>query len=174
MSDTAASQHQSPQPPSSRPAASVNRATARIHLIVVAVLLCALTAVVEGTVRAGDSVSDPGRLLAGYAVAWALFAASAWAVRKVPVRAAIGLVLAGAAAVALAGLAAPPRTSTDMYRYAWDGRVQAAGISPYAFPPAAPELAKLRDDWLFPAKGSCQGWGLTRTDSGLCVRINRP
>ncbi|MGW3248944.1 hypothetical protein ACWDAS_41465, partial [Streptomyces sp. NPDC001070] len=85
----------------------MNRGSARIRTIVVAVLLALLTAVVVGTVRAGDSVSDPGRLLAGYAVAWALFAAAAWAVRKVPVRAAIGLVLAGAAAVALAGLAAP-------------------------------------------------------------------
>lgn len=51
---------------------------------------------------------------------------------------------------------APPRTSTDMFRYAWDGRVQAAGISPYAHPPAAPEPAPLRDDWLFPSEGACE------------------
>lgn len=152
----------------------MNRTSARVSIIVSAVLLAALTAVVLDTVRAGDNQSDPGRLLAGYALAWALFAAAVWAVRKAPERAATGLVLAGAAAMALAALAAPPRTSNDMYRYAWDGRVQAAGISPYAHPPAAPELAKLRDQWLFPTEGSCQGWGLTRTDSGLCVRINRP
>ncbi|MFF3946933.1 glycosyltransferase 87 family protein [Streptomyces sp. NPDC001902] len=174
MSDATAAQHQSPQPPTGPPEAPVNRAPARVRTIAVAVLLAALTVVVIGTLRAGDSQRDPGRLLAGYAVAWTLFAASAWAVRKVPARAATALVLTGAAAVALAGLAAPPRTSTDMYRYAWDGRVQAAGISPYAHPPAAPELAALRDDWLFPATGSCRGWGLTRTDSGLCARINRP
>ncbi|MGN5381254.1 hypothetical protein ACQ4WX_41150 [Streptomyces lasalocidi] len=66
----------------------------------------------------------------GYAIAWALFAAGVWTVRKLPARAATFLVLAGSAAVALSGLAAPPRTSDDMYRYAWDGRVQAAGISP--------------------------------------------
>ncbi|MGW2858119.1 glycosyltransferase 87 family protein, partial [Streptomyces sp. NPDC001215] len=52
--------------------------------------------------------------------------------------------------------------------------VQAAGVSPYAHPPAAPELAPLRDDWLFPTREACEGWGLHRTDSGLCVRINRP
>ncbi|MGW2347465.1 glycosyltransferase 87 family protein [Actinacidiphila glaucinigra] len=171
MSDTAAAQHGSP--PFGRPAAA-NRTPARLRTVAVAVLLAALTAVVIGTLRAGDSQSHPGRLLAGYAVAWTLFAAAAWAVRGVPARAATALVLAGAAAVALAGLAAPPRTSTDMYRYAWDGRVQAAGISPYAHPPAAPELAGLRDAWLFPVGGSCQGWGLTRTDSGVCTRINRP
>ncbi|MEU4091552.1 glycosyltransferase 87 family protein [Streptomyces sp. NPDC026673] len=174
MRDTAAAQHQSPRPPSGRAGASVSRTPARGRTLAVAVLLAVLTAVVIGTLRAGDSQSDPGRVLAGYAVAWTLFAAAAWAVRKVPARAATALVLAGAAAVALAGLAAPPRTSTDMYRYAWDGRVQAAGISPYAHPPAAPELTGLRDDWLFPAGGSCRSRGLTRADSGLCTRINRP
>ncbi|MFF7211895.1 glycosyltransferase 87 family protein [Streptomyces sp. NPDC008238] len=174
MSDATAAHHRSPQPPTVPPVASVERAPARVRTIAVAVLLAALTAVVVGTLRVGDSRSDPGLILAGYAVAWTLFAASAWAVRKVPARAATALVLAGAAAVALAGLAAPPRTSTDMYRYAWDGRVQAAGVSPYARPPAARELAGLRDDWLFPTTGSCRGWGLTRTDSGSCTRINRP
>ncbi|MGV9563613.1 glycosyltransferase family 87 protein [Streptomyces sp. NPDC003480] len=174
MSDTAAPHHHSPRPLPSQPAAPMSPATARIRTIGTAVLLTALTAVVFDTVRAGDNQSRPGRLLAGYAVAWTLFAASVWAVRRAPARAATGLVLAGAAAVAVAALAAPPRTSDDMYRYAWDGRVQADGISPYAHPPAASALAKLRDDWLFPTQGSCQGWGLTRTNSGLCVRINRP
>ncbi|MFI2645104.1 glycosyltransferase 87 family protein [Streptomyces sp. NPDC018610] len=152
----------------------MRRTTARVGAAATAVLLAALTAVVVNTVRAGDDEHDAGRLLAGYAIAWSLFAGAAWAVRKVPERAATGLVLVGAAAVAVAGLAAPPRTSTDMYRYAWDGRVQAAGISPYAHPPAAPQLTGLRDDWLFPDRGSCRGWGLTRTRDGLCVRINRP
>ncbi|WP_438306044.1 glycosyltransferase family 87 protein [Streptomyces sp. HUAS TT11] len=174
MSDTAAPQHQSPQPMPGRAGAPVNRTAARVSVALTAVLLTALTAVVYATVRAGHNHSAPGRLLAGYGIAWTLFAAAVWAVRKAPTRLATGLVLTGAAAIALAALAAPPRTSNDMFRYAWDGRVQAAGISPYAYPPAAPELAKLRDDWLFPTGGSCRGWGLTRTDSGLCVRINRP
>ncbi|MEU6369322.1 glycosyltransferase family 87 protein [Streptomyces sp. NPDC046931] len=174
MSETTVRHGRSPQPPPGGPAAPPNRTTARIATVLTTALLAALTAVVADTVRAGDSASDTGRLLAGYAVAWTLFAAAVRAVRKAPARAATGLVLAGAAAVALAALAAPPRTSNDMYRYAWDGRVQAAGISPYAHPPAAPQLARLRDDWLFPTQGSCHEWGLTRTDSGLCARINRP
>ncbi|WP_069758298.1 glycosyltransferase family 87 protein [Streptomyces sp. LUP47B] len=157
---------------SSHPAAPTKRPTVR--LAVTAALLAALTAVVTDTLHAGDNHSAPARLLAGYAVAWALFAAAVWTVRKVPARAATVLVLIGAAAVAVAGLSAPPRTSDDMYRYAWDGRVQAAGISPYAYPPAAPELAHLRDGWLFPTEGACKGWGLSHTGSGLCVRMNRP
>jgi alpha-1,6-mannosyltransferase len=41
-------------------------------------------------------------------------------------------------------LFAPPH-STDIYRYIWDGRVQAEGINPYRYVPAAPELEHLRD-----------------------------
>jgi hypothetical protein len=37
-----------------------------------------------------------------------------------------------------------PTLSDDMFRYVWDGRVQAEGYSPYQFPPNAPELAHLR------------------------------
>ncbi|MBX7220278.1 MAG: glycosyltransferase family 39 protein [Blastocatellia bacterium] len=44
----------------------------------------------------------------------------------------------------------PPFTSDDIYRYLWDGRVQHAGINPYAFTPLAPELAPLRDNDIFP------------------------
>ncbi|HJW84083.1 MAG TPA: glycosyltransferase 87 family protein [Anaerolineae bacterium] len=37
-----------------------------------------------------------------------------------------------------------PTLSDDMYRYVWDGRVQANGISPYRYPPDAPEVASLK------------------------------
>ncbi len=42
-------------------------------------------------------------------------------------------------------LASQPALSDDLYRYIWDGRVIAAGIDPYRYAPAAPELASLRD-----------------------------
>ncbi|MGB4781355.1 glycosyltransferase family 87 protein [Candidatus Methylomirabilis sp.] len=44
----------------------------------------------------------------------------------------------------------PQVLSTDIYRYVWDGRVQSAGINPYAFPPAADALRFLRDEQIFP------------------------
>ncbi|MBE0682300.1 MAG: DUF2029 domain-containing protein [Anaerolineales bacterium] len=44
-----------------------------------------------------------------------------------------------------------PTLSDDMYRYVWDGRVQAHGISPYRYPPNAPELNFLRDDEIYPS-----------------------
>jgi hypothetical protein len=47
-------------------------------------------------------------------------------------------------------LFSPPYLSDDIYRYIWDGRVQAAGINPFRYIPAAPELAHLRDDAIYP------------------------
>jgi alpha-1,6-mannosyltransferase len=44
----------------------------------------------------------------------------------------------------------PPRLSTDIYRYIWDGRVQAAGMNPYLYLPVDPRLAKLRDGSIYP------------------------
>ena len=40
--------------------------------------------------------------------------------------------------------------SSDLFRYIWDGRVQAAGINPYRYMPAAPQIAFLRDADIFP------------------------
>jgi len=44
-----------------------------------------------------------------------------------------------------------PTLSDDMYRYVWDGRVQAQGISPYRYRPNAPELSHLRDMEIYPS-----------------------
>jgi hypothetical protein len=60
------------------------------------------------------------------------------------------VILAGAVLMRLALLFVEPYLSTDIYRYVWDGRVQAAGINPYRYVPGAPELASLRDAAIFP------------------------
>ncbi|MDJ0466949.1 glycosyltransferase 87 family protein [Streptomyces sp. H27-C3] len=149
-----------------------------VRTALTAVLLAALTAVLIGTVRKDGYFTDPAGLSWWYAAAWLLFGAAAWSVRKVPVRRAVLLILAGGVAVAATGLAAPPRTSTDSYRYAWDGRVQAAGISPYDHAPADTALAELRDPWLFPSGAACRGPDRARiaTEGGgrHCTRLNRP
>ena len=44
----------------------------------------------------------------------------------------------------------PPRLSTDIYRYIWDGRLQGVGINPYLYIPVDPRLAGLRDDSIYP------------------------
>jgi alpha-1,6-mannosyltransferase len=40
--------------------------------------------------------------------------------------------------------------STDIFRYVWDGRVQAAGINPYLHLPADAALSSLRDGVIYP------------------------
>jgi alpha-1,6-mannosyltransferase len=55
------------------------------------------------------------------------------------------VVILFAALFRLAIIFDPPRLSDDIYRYIWDGRVQAAGINPYRYVPADPALAQLRD-----------------------------
>ncbi|REE57660.1 uncharacterized protein DUF2029 [Streptomyces sp. 3212.3] len=153
--------------------AAATVASVGVRTLCATALLAALVAVVTATVRSGGDLGHPATLLDWYAAAWVLFAGAAWAVRRVPVRTAVALILAGGIALCVAALSAPPRTSDDMYRYAWDGRVQAAGISPYAYPPDAPQLARLRDPWLFPAGTACRGWDL-HSVAGSCTHINRP
>ncbi len=81
----------------------------------------------------------------------AIYLAGVWLVLKEghPPRALI-LVLLFAVVLRIGALATPPYLSNDIYRYVWDGRVQAAGINPYRFVPASPELESLRDDDIYP------------------------
>ena len=58
-------------------------------------------------------------------------------------------IVATAIVLRLMLLFAPP-DSTDINRYVWDGRVQAAGINPYVYVPADPALKFLRDDEIYP------------------------
>src|SRR5215510_5077841 len=44
----------------------------------------------------------------------------------------------------------PPRLSTDIYRYIWDGRLQGAGVNPYLYIPVDVRIAGLRDDSIYP------------------------
>jgi len=59
-------------------------------------------------------------------------------------------VLLLAALLRISILFAPPYLSDDIYRYVWDGRVQAAGINPYRFVPDSSELGWLRDGRIYP------------------------
>ena len=67
------------------------------------------------------------------------------------------IVIASAVLFRLILLPTPPTLSDDMFRYIWDGRVQAHGLSPYRYPPNAPELIDLR-----------------RGDTAVWAHINRP
>jgi hypothetical protein len=114
------------------------------------------------------------------AAAWVAFLVAAWLLRTVPLRVAVPLILLGGIAVQLAAVSAPPQNSNDLYRYIWDGRVQAAGIDPYQYVPAARQLAGLRDQLLWhPGAEYCVKGADVREHpaAGLaagCTAINRP
>ncbi|WP_350275180.1 glycosyltransferase 87 family protein [Kribbella sp. HUAS MG21] len=77
------------------------------------------------------------------------------------------------------GVLQAPMTSTDAYRYVWDGRVQLAGYSPYRYVPLDDTLARLRDPILFPGLSPSEKSGVRRDTPQEPVddprtRINRP
>jgi hypothetical protein len=106
-------------------------------------------------------------LLAAWTACWIGAAAAAL---RLPKRWSVPAVLGVAVVLRATALAGPPTTSDDLYRYAWDGRVQLAAVNPYAHPPASAELVRLRDPWLWPDPSVCAS---LRRPAG-CTRINRP
>ncbi len=109
--------------------------------------------------------------LLGELALWALgWVVATVAALRLPRRRAIVLVVGAAVALRLVALGGPPSTSDDLYRYSWDGRVQSAGVDPYAEPPDNPAVAHLREAWLWPDAAACSA---IKRPPG-CTRINRP
>lgn len=79
----------------------------------------------------------------------ALYGVGIRQVLRRPEAASLATILAVAVAIRLCLLAAPPFMSTDIYRYVWDGRVQAAGLNPYLYVATDPALAGLPHDEIF-------------------------
>jgi len=79
-----------------------------------------------------------------FGVLFALYGVAVWIVLRAG--GSLSIILGFAILFNLILLPSLPTLSDDMYRYIWDGRVQAAGINPYRYPSNAPELAPLRDD----------------------------
>jgi hypothetical protein len=125
-------------------------------------LLAALGALLFGLTLGGLVLHVPGEPTVGSmalknafvgvaALAVIAYFAAVWLVMRRPLPAGAVLpVLAVAVALRLPVLLAPPFLSSDVYRYVWDGRVQAAGYNPYRYVPADPALTGLRDDAIFP------------------------
>ena len=132
--------------------------SARSSLVILSALgaaLVALTAAGLALLYCDPSALDPGVRAVLFTIdicaAGAVWLAAVTWVRRVSLPSnAIWIVLAVAVAMRAIALAAPNVLSTDIYRYVWDGRVQLAGINPYRYIPAAPELAFLRDNVVYP------------------------
>jgi len=83
-------------------------------------------------------------------VAGLLTIAATHAAERAPADRALWLIFGFGITIRIYVLLFDPLLSSDIYRYIWDGRVQAAGINPYRYFPAHVALAFLRDATIFP------------------------
>jgi alpha-1,6-mannosyltransferase len=101
------------------------------------------------TLLAFRHAGDNGYMVAAVASGLVALTAAGIAERTSGLRAV--MIIAGVALLLRAiALSLDPLLSSDIYRYIWDGRVQAAGINPYRYAPADQALAALRDAAIFP------------------------
>ena len=115
-------------------------------LAVIGAALTALTVLTPFAFRAGgDNVYIALTIPTGL-----LTIAAARVAARAPVTQALWLIFG--LAIALRGFLVlfDPLLSSDIYRYVWDGKVQAAGINPYRYYPADQALASLRDEAIYP------------------------
>jgi hypothetical protein len=80
-----------------------------------------------------------------------LYALGCWHVVRSTEKTSLAVIVGFALLFNLLLIPSWPTLSDDMFRYIWDGRVQAAGISPYRYPSNADELEPLRDDLIWPS-----------------------
>jgi alpha-1,6-mannosyltransferase len=116
------------------------------RLIVIAAALITLTSVTPFAFR---TLGDNAYIALTMIAALLTIVATRQAERAPPDRV-LWLIFSVAILLRVYVLLFDPLLSSDIYRYIWDGRVQAAGINPYRYFPADPALASLRDAAIFP------------------------
>jgi hypothetical protein len=122
-------------------------------LPLLALVVCALgiEAAWLGVLELGDLKRQVGPFAVLFVGAFVAYLGACWvllAPRGEGTRAArlpLGLVLGAALLFRATLLVAEPTLSNDLNHYVWEGKVLTAGVSPYRFPPDAPELEPLRD-----------------------------
>jgi hypothetical protein len=110
----------------------------------------ALGAACWGLARVSNLVLAPRTFLVLFTLAWLAYACGALVTAQLGARATIVVILTVGVLSRMLLLPTLPSLSTDAYRYVWDARVSSAGIDPYAYPPAALEVAGLRDTDIYP------------------------
>jgi alpha-1,6-mannosyltransferase len=121
-----------------------------VTFVSLSVIGCLLVVLYRVGLQSPDGV-DILRFLKVALVQSAFYLVAAWLIwRTRSSRSMLVLTLLFAALFRLSVLFAPPYLSDDIYRYIWDGRVQAAGINPYRYIPADEVLKDLRDEEIYP------------------------
>jgi hypothetical protein len=127
-------------------ARTVDNVSPLILLTAIGVVIVGLTLVTPFAFeRFGDNAFMALTIPAGLLT----IAATAQAERT-PTTRALWLILGVAIGLRAYVLLFDPLLSSDIYRYVWDGKVQATGINPYRYVPADPALASLRDGTILP------------------------
>jgi alpha-1,6-mannosyltransferase len=129
-----------------RLARAVNNVSPLLLLTAIGVVIVGLTL---ATPFAFENFGDNAFMALTIPAGLLTFAATAQAEQASPARA-LWLIFAVAIVLRAYVLLFDPLLSSDIYRYVWDGKVQAAGINPYRYIPADPALASLRDATIFP------------------------
>jgi alpha-1,6-mannosyltransferase len=140
-----------------RLARAANKAPPLHLLAVIGAVLVGLTLVTPFAFEAGgDNAFMALAISAGL-----LTIVAAQLAERVPPERALWLIFGLAIVLRAYVLLFDPLLSSDIYRYVWDGRVQAAGINPYRYAPAHEALAFLRDGAIFPH--------INRVDSAVTI-----
>lgn len=135
---------------SEQPRTALKFVSARATIIALTVLGVAMLLLVRIAVHSKD-VAGIQRFLELVVIQSVIYLAVAWlSLRSSDSRSVLVLGLVFAALFRLSIIFFPPYLSDDIYRYIWDGRVQAAGINPYRYIPAEEPLAQLRDEKIYP------------------------
>ena len=134
-----------------------SRAELVAALPLLTVLVCAVGIEVAwlGVLELGDLKRQVGAFALLFGVAFVAYLGACWTLLaprgqvaaddRGRARALLGLVLGAAVLFRATMLVAAPTLSNDLNRYVWEGKVLAAGFSPYRYAPDAPELEPLRD-----------------------------
>jgi alpha-1,6-mannosyltransferase len=129
-----------------QPARPAEDASALLRLAGIGAVLVALTLVIPFAFETiGDNAFIALTILAGLLTVIASHLAE-----RAPQERTLWLVFGVGIFLRVYVLLFDPFLSSDIYRYVWDGRVQAAGINPYLYFPAHEALAFLRDGTIFP------------------------
>jgi hypothetical protein len=117
-----------------------------LRLCLVAGAIVVLTLATVPAIRVGgDYAYVPLAIVAGF-----LALAATRIAERMTTPQAMWLIVGVAVILRLALVTTEPLLSSDIYRYVWDGKVQAAGINPYRYLPADDALASLREGAIYP------------------------
>jgi alpha-1,6-mannosyltransferase len=129
------------------------RISARRESARAAIPVLACAAAVElcwlGVLALGDLRQQLAAFVALFLLAFVAYLVASWLALSGRSAAPTVLIVGGAVLFRLTMLPAPPTLSDDLYRSVWEGRILAAGFSPYRYPPDAVELESHRDEvWI--------------------------